>query len=361
MEDFQSSKKPVNIFEILEQVKPALHYVRRRWWLVLLITLSLSAFMGYREYTKTTVYEAINTFLLEDEILEELGGGSGGTGLLSILQGQGGATNNKLVLVDLALSYQIVEKTLLNSYSINGKWQSLGRRYMELTGRLEGLAADKAYKTFAPDSTYKFGVHPAHDYLLRKMAIEISSSIVAKTKESGIIEHKMVFWDEEFTLVFSKFHIKEISEYYTQKRLEKAAQLLAYTGRKMDSLEARLAGQEYGLANLNDEGFGVVMSRARLPELNYKRNINLITSQFIEAVTANNLARLEYEQRKPMITVVDDARAPLRSSSGKPVKGAVIGFVIGLLLSTIGVGGTYFLRNMLKAQKEQYQLEAHSG
>jgi hypothetical protein len=361
MEEFQAPKKPINVFEILDQLKPAFRYVLRKWWLILAITFSVSAFMFQREYSKSTVFEAVNTFLLEDEILEELGGGSGGTGLLSILQSQGGTTNNKQVLVELALSYQLIEKTLLHSCIINGKWQSLAHRYLELTGRSESLATDKAFKNFAPDSTFLFGRNNAHDYLMRTLAIEIAPNIVATTKESGIIEHKMTFWNEEFTRVFSANHIREISEYYTQKRVEKAAQLLAYTGRKIDSLQARLVGQEYGLAQLNDEGFGVVMSRAKLPELNYKRNIGLITSQFLEAVTANNLARLEYEKRKPMITVVDDARSPLASSSGDPMKGAIIGLVAGLLLSIVGIGGMYFLLKVLKVQKEQYSLEAHSG
>lgn len=359
MEDFQAPKKPINIFAILDQLRPAFRFVLRRWWIVLVVSLSVGGFMYYREHSKSTVFLAVNTFLLEDEILEELGGGSGGTGLLSILQGQGGTTNNKQVLVDLALSYLLIEKTLLHSCVINGKWQSLAKRYLELTGRIESLAADKELKNFAPDSTYKFNRNASQDYLMRSLAIEIAPNITATVKESGIIEHKMTFWDEEFTRVFSANHIREISEYYTEKRMEKAAQLLAYTSRKMDSLQTRLSGQEYGLAQLNDEGFGVVMSRARLPELSYKRNIGLITSQFLEAVTANNLARLEYEKRKPMITVVDDARSPLASSGGDPVKGATIGLVLGLLLGIVGVGGSYFLLQMLESQKAQYRLEAH--
>jgi hypothetical protein len=354
MEDFQSPKKPLNIYEVLDQVKPALHFVRVKWWLVLVISVGLGAYMYQREASISKVFEAVNTFLLEDEILEELGGGKGGTGLLSILQGQGGSTNNKLVLVDLALSYQLIEKTLLHGCMINGKWQSLAKRYLDLTGRSESIAADKELKNFTPDSTFIFGRNAAHDFLLRSLAIEIAPNISAITKESGVIEHKMTFWDEEFTRIFSANHIRELSEYYTEKRLEKASQLLKYTGRKMDSLERKLAGQEYGLAQLNDEGFGVVMSRARVPELNYKRNIELISSQYIEAVMANNLARLEYEKRKPMISVIDDARSPLSSKEGNPVRGATIGFIAGLFLGVIVVGAWFFVKKILLDQKEKY-------
>jgi hypothetical protein len=354
MEDLQSPKKPVNLFELLEQIRPAARFLIRRWWIVLIMALGLSGFMVWREKSKSTMYTATNTFLLEDEILEDLGGKGNGTGLLAILQGQGGTTNNKLVLVDLALSYQLMEKTLLHSCMINRKWQSLGWRYLELTGRLESLAANKALKNFSPDSTYKFGRNHNHDYLLRSLAQEIAPNIVATTKESGIIEHKMTFWDEEFTRLFSINHIREISEYYTQKRLEKAGQLLTYTQRKIDSLERRLKGQEYSLAQLNDQGFGVVMSRAKVPEANFKRNIDLISAQYIEAVTANNLARLEYEKRKPMITVVDDARSPLSSERGKPVKAFIIGFILGLFLGIVSVGGAYFIRKALLDQKTKY-------
>jgi len=357
MEDLQSTQKSINVYEVVQQLRVVQRYVLKRWWILLIFSLGLALYMGYRENSQTTIYEAVNTFLLEDEIMEELGGGNGGSSLLSILQGQNVAVGSKLVLVELALSYHLIEKTLLRSCMIDKKWQSLGKHYLEITGRMKSITGNPAFKNFNPDSTYKFGVNADHDYLMRSLAKEIAPNITATKKESGIIKYSIKFWQEEFTRIFSINHIKEISGFYTEKRLEKASQLLKYTSKKMDSLEMRLKGQEYGLAQLNDEGFGVVMTRAMVPELNYKRNINILSSQYVEAVTANNLARLEYEKRRPVITIIDDARSPLSSESGNLIQGIVIGLFAGLILGIAVLVGVFYLNRYWTDQKKSYLMQ----
>jgi hypothetical protein len=344
--------KAINIYAIRRTAIEIWSASKRKLWIALLFGILIGGLLFYNQKNKQTMFAAINTFMLEDEIMGDMQGASG-TGLLTLLQGQGNA-NNKAVIVEIALSSMLLEKTLLNSTVINGKWQSLGNYYLELTGRRSKLNADKRYKNFNLDSSYKYNKRPDFDFLLRQLALTIRPNIIAKVKESGLIEHTFTFWNEEFVRVFAEEHIKQISAFYIEKRMEKAASLLTFSRRKVDSLRYALSGQEYGLANLRDESFGTVMSRALVPEFTFNRNISILTTQYTEAVAAFNLAKLEYEKRKPLITIVDDARSPLPSITGRPIFFGVIGFVLGIILGLGGLVGSYLLKGYLRGQKSQY-------
>jgi len=352
-----ASEKSINIFSILEIVKKVLRIVRRLWWVPLVSGLLLAALLFMKERRKPTLFTAINTFMLEDEIMGEMQSAAPG-GLLSMIQ-RSGSTNNKGVMVEIALSSMLFEKTLLSSAFISGKWQSLGEYYMKLTGRSEKLKADPVFKDFFLDSTYEYGVRPDYDFLLRQLALTIRPNIVAKVKESGLIEHRFTFWNEEFARVFAAEHIRQISMFYIEKRMEKAASLLEFSRRKVDSLRTALSGQEYGLANLRDAQFGAVMTRSQVPELSFSRNIQLLSAQYSEAVTAFSMAKLEYEKRKPLISIVDDARSPLSSITGRPVFMGGIGGVAGFILGIAGLVGWYFAKEYLTVQKALYLNESN--
>jgi hypothetical protein len=345
--------KPINIYAIRNTALEVWRVLKWKLWIALLFGLFLGGLLFYNQRNKTTTFAAINTFMLEDEIMGDMQS-SGGTGIMTLLQGQGNA-NNKAVIVEIALSSMLLEKTLLNSTIINGKWQSLGNYYLELTGRRTKLNTDKRYINFNLDSTYRYNKRPDFDFLLRQLALTIRPNIVAKVKESGLIEHTFNFWNEEFARVFAEQHIRQISAFYIEKRMEKAAALLAFSKRKVDSLRSALAGQEYGLANLRDESFGTVMSRALVPEFTFNRNISVLSTQYTEAVAAFNMAKLEYEKRKPLITTVDDARSPLPSASGRPVFFGLVGFVLGFVLGLVGLVASYFIKEYLRNQRNLYR------
>jgi hypothetical protein len=351
----QEQPKPINVFAIAEIAGKVWRFVRKRWWLPLALSLLVGGLLFRKENNKTTLFTAINTFMLEDEIMGDMQGAAGG-GILTMLQGQGKA-NNKAVMVEIALSSKLFEKTLLASAMINGKWQSLGNYYLELTGRRKQLSGNPKYKDFNLDSTYQYGNRPDFDFMLRQLALTLRPSITAKVKESGLIEHRFTFWNEEFARVFAAEHISQISAFYIEKRMEKAVSLLTFSRRKVDSLRAALSGQEYGLANLRDASFGTVMTRAMVPELNYTRNIELLSAQYAEAMAAFNLAKFEYEKRKPLISIVDDARSPLSSVTGRPVFIGGVGAVAGFFLGTLLVVGIYFGGNYVRDQKQKFKEE----
>lgn len=350
--------KAINVFAILEIARKVWRFVRKKWWLPLLVGSIIGGFLFRKEANKPTQFTAVNTFMLEDEIMGDVqgGAGAGAGGILGMLQGQGSASN-KAVIVEIALSSKLFEKTLLGSAMINGKWQSLGNYYLELTGKRKMLSSDTKFKSFNLDSTYQYGLRPDFDFLLRQLALTLRPNITAKVKESGLIEHRFTFWNEEFARVFAAEHIGQISAFYIEKRMEKAVSLLTFSRRKVDSLRAALSGQEYGLANLRDASFGTVMTRAMVPELTYTRNIELLSTQYVEAMAAFNMAKFEYEKRKPLISIVDDARSPLSSVTGRPVFMGGIGAVVGFILGAILLVGLYFGMQYMRDQREKFEEE----
>jgi len=342
----------INVYAVLDIIKALWLYLLRRLWIPVILMVFFGWLFYRSEIKKPTLFVAVNTFMLEDEIMGDIQTPAGG-GVLSILQGKGTA-GNKAVMVEMALSSMLFEKTLLASGMINGKWQSLGNYYLDITGRGKQLKGDPKFKSFNLDSTYKYGVRPDYDFLLRQLALTIKPSLTSKVKESGLIEHVFTFWNEEFARVFAAEHIRQISDFYIDRRMEKAATFLVFTKRRVDSLRNALSGQEYGLAGFRDVSFGTVMTRAKVPELTYNRNINLLNIQYGEAIAAFNLAKYEYEKRKPLISIVDDARSPLSSINTRPVFKTGIGCVIGFVSGVLLVIGYYFGAAFLKKQKTDF-------
>jgi hypothetical protein len=72
-------------------------------------------------------------------------------------------------------------------------------------------------------------------------------------------------------------------------------------------------------------------------------------------MAAFNLAKFDYDQRKPLISIVDDARSPLSSVTGRPVFMGGIGAVAGFILGIIMLVGVYFGSQYLRDQKQKFK------
>ena len=191
--------------------------------------------------------------------------------------------------------------------------------------------------------------------MLRSYSNGIKPTFKASSKESGLLVMSFSNSDAFFCKRFLEQHLHTISDFYIDKRMDRANMIIKAATRRRDSLLAALQGKEYNSAALQDQGFGTVMRRANVPQTQLQRDINMLNAQYGESLAALNAAKMELEKKRPFIAVVDDIRFPLEATYPEPYKKGAIFGIPGLILGTAVVVGFQLSREFLVKQKQAFR------
>jgi hypothetical protein len=342
--------KGFNLFDTIEKVRPYLITVKKRWYITLLTGLFFGFIGYYNESQKPTSYSAQITYMLEDEIL-----GSGQTAanpLMAAISGQGAPASSKAIMNDLTMSNKLIELTLMRPVEIDKRKILLVNYYQEFSGY---LGKNNTKDPFWYKDTYTIGSNQNLDTRLRSLSSMLKLSLKTKVMESGLLKMDLSSGDEKFTKFFLEQHLKTISDFYINKRIEKAQLAVASIKRRKDSLSAVIQGKEYTAAAIIDNSFGAVMRRAQVPEIQVRKDITILNSQYMESISALAAAKSELEKRRPFISVVDDVRYPLTSVGPKSVNQGVISAIIGILIGALLLVGKDFGGDFLHKQKQAFK------
>ena len=353
----QESQNKINIFSVLENTILPIVKKAKRYLLAAPIVGAIVFLIVYTSENNTKpVFTSKITFMLEDEILTDQPSMGPGSQILAALGGQG-TTNNKAIMVDLGTSNKLVEESLLQSVVIDGKKELLVNRYIDKMGQRELWKENNNQKmmNFYFIENYSIGSDIELDYLLRVFSNQIKKSLKPTVLESGLIKVVFNSNDELFTKLFLETHLNTISNFYINKKTQKSLGLVNYAKRKRDSLFALLNGKTYSLASMQDAGFGRVMRRSMVPEIQTKTDIGILNEQYSESVLALSAATIDWERKKPFISVVDDIRLPLDAEWPKPFKKALSLSIIGMLLSAAAVVGVIFGMGAIDQQRQEFQ------
>lgn len=351
------TKKTVNIFDVWEnKVFPIFKKVIRFWYIPPVVAVIAFVFAYTSESSKKPVFSTKITFMLEDDILGDGQQVGAGSQLLMALSGQR-TQSNKAVMVDLSLSNKLVEESLVRTVIIDSQKVVLANYFMDHCGYREQWKDDKNAELikFNFPENYKIGSDPKKDFWLRVFSNNIKMSLKSLVQESGLILMTYSSNNELFTKSFLETHLSTISEFYINKKVERAVNLMKFAKRKRDSLLAALTGKSYGLASMQDQSFGSVMKRAKVQEMQVTRDIGIINSQYNESVAALSSASIDLERQKPFISVVDDIRLPLDGTWPKPLNKAVALSIVSLLLSFGAIAGFIFGIDFLKQQQSEFK------
>ncbi len=356
----ENTEKKVNIFELWDKkVLPILNVSKKYFYVPLIIAIALGAYGYVTEASKEPVFSTSITFMLEDEIGAESQKTGVGGQLLMALAGQA-PTSNKAILVDLSISNKLIEQTLLRESVFDKETAILVNKYIELCGFRKSWEKKKNTKALSMkfEKDYKIGTDTDKDYWLRVFSNTIKLTLTGKAQESGLLKMDFSTQNELFTKVFLENHLKTISDFYINKKVEKSTSLMQFAKRKKDSLQAIMQGKTYGLANMQDQGFGVVMRRAKVPEVQLNRDLAIVTQQYNESVLALSTATVDLERRRPFISVVDDIRLPLKAVWPEPLNKAIFLSIVGILVGIGAVVGSILGLDLLKKQRAEYKPES---
>jgi hypothetical protein len=338
------AKQPFNLFSYLKLVKPYWRKLLQVWYVPVALCLLFGLYKWYNERQNSPYFTAQITYMLEDEILN---GAPVSNPLMAAITGQS-PTSNKAIMNDLAFSNLLIEYTLLRNTTSEGQYMPLVNYLLKKQG--QDSTSPAWFK-----SDYKIGDNPSKDEMLRSFSNGIKPTFKATSKESGLLVMSFSNSDAVFCKRFLEQHLHTISDFYIDKRMDRANMIIKAATRRRDSLLAALQGKEYNSAAIQDQGFGTVMRRASVPQTQLQRDITMLNAQYGESLAALNAAKMELEKKRPFIAVVDDIRFPLEATYPEPYKKGAIFGIIGLILGVVLIVGYHLAKEFLVKQKQAFR------
>jgi len=345
----------ISLKEMVFTLKEWVTYLFSRWKIILLFGL-LGGGLGLAySFTKKVVYTASLTFAIEDT---QQGTGLGGAlGLASQfgfdLGGNAGGIFSGLNLIELFKSRTMVEKTLLNPVTVEGKTISFAEMYIQIKELRKNWEKKPGLTNiqFLP-KVDRQQFSRVQDSVLGVIYEDISKSslkVAKKDKKLDILTIDMQSNDEKFAKYFTEALATEVSDFYISTKSKRARLNMSILERQTDSIRGELNGAITGVAIANDNTFGLnpALNVRRAPSARRQVDVQANTAILTELVKQTELARVTVRKETPLIQIIDRPIFPLKKEKFGKARGIVLGGLIaGFLVIMILIGRRIF-RNLL--------------
>jgi uncharacterized protein involved in exopolysaccharide biosynthesis len=234
-------------------------------------------------------------------------------------------------------SRNIVEKSLLNPITINGKTQSFAQYYISfnelnkdwdskpiLKGIVFAQDADRSKFTLQQDSI----LGNIYEGVLQMLTVG------QKDKKVSIISIDVKSSDEFFSKAFAENLANEVSSYYIEIKSKKARQNMEILQHQTDSIRAELNGAITGVAAAADNTFGLnpAMMVRKTPGTRRQVDVQANTAILTQLVTNLEMAKVSLRKETPLIQVIDRPILPLKKEKVGKLKSLILGgFLAGFL------------------------------
>jgi uncharacterized protein involved in exopolysaccharide biosynthesis len=330
----------ISLKELILKIKDWYRFLLTKWLVIVAAGIIGGAIgVGYA-FTQKATYTASLSFALEDE--KAGGGGLGGAlGLASSLGidlgGSAGGAFSGANLIELMKSRNIVEKSLLNPITVNGKTQSFAQYYINFNELNKDWETKPLLKgiVFAPDADRsKFTLQ--QDSILGNIYAGVLQMLTVgqKDKKVSIINIDVKSSNEFFSKAFAENLANEVSSYYIEIKSKKARQNMEILQRQTDSIRAELNGAITGVAAAADNTFGLnpAMMVRKTPGTRRQVDVQANTAILTQLVTNLEMAKVSLRKETPLIQVIDRPILPLKKEKVGKLKSLILGgFLAGFL------------------------------
>ncbi len=328
----------------------------RYWYIPLLFALLVGGYQLYKYFTYDPVYPAKITFSVD----EDEGGGS--TGLSSVLGqfGLGGVRPTRYNLdkiLELSKSRRVVQQTLFNKITIDGKEDFIANHLLRLY-KLNTVDPKKSKAEspfyFTKDSVSVFD-RKENEVLLMLYNFIIGPPdqpkkallSAAYNEDTNIMSLSAFTTDETLSLELAKRMFESLSNYYVNKAIEKQVKTFKIVREKRDSVLTVLKSVEYQLANFKDSHRNLLMKTDQVAELHLQRELTALAAMYAEVLKNTEVADFALRNKTPFIQVIDSPILPIAPTQLSLLRqilmGLILGGAIGVALVT---GRKFFKENM---------------
>jgi len=330
----------ISLKELILKIKDWYRFLLTKWLVIVAAGIIGGAIgVGYA-FMQKPEYTASLSFALEDE-KQGAGGLSGALGLASSLgidlgTSAGGAFSGAN-LIELMKSRNIVEKSLLNPITVNGKTQSFVQYYINYNELNKDWGSNPLLKgvVFAPDDDRsKFTLQ--QDSILGNIYSSVLQMLTVgqRDKKVSIICIDVKSTNEFFSKAFAENLAYEVSSYYIEIKSKKAKQNMEILQHQTDSIRAELNGAIVGVAAAADNTFGLnpAMMVRKAPGTRRQVDVQANTAILTQLVTNLEMAKVSLRKETPLIQVIDRPILPLKKEKLGKLKSLILGgFLAGFL------------------------------
>lgn len=350
----------ISIKDFVLEINKWLAYLQTQWRLLVLAG-GLCAAIGYLyAYLQKPLYTATLSFALEDE--KSGGGGmAGAMGLASSLgidlsgASAGGAFSGANLL-ELMKSRSLVEKTLLQPITVNGKTMSLASYYMEKNEIGKGQGQEKKsglpFDPFPP-LVERSNFSLQQDSLLGILYQQIAGksgilSVEQKEKKISILSIEVKSRDELFSKKFTETLAKVVSDFYIETKSKKAKLNYEILQKQTDSIRYELNLAISGVAVANDLTYNLnpALNIKRTPSVRKQIDVQANTIILNQLVTNLEMAKVALRKETPLIQIIDEPILPLPKEIMGKTKTAFLGGFLGSVLAIALLVFRRLMRNL---------------
>ena len=325
-----STNENISLKDFFWSVRNMILYLKTKWIIIFIVGFIGGCFGFIYAYMQKPQYLATLNFALEDE-KSGSGGMSGALGLASSLGfdlgGSAGGAFSGANLIQLMKSRRIVEQSLLNTVSYNGRQITLAEMYIQINGWRtkwqENHQVNEQLQFLPNADRSKFVLQ--QDSILGNIYSRILKEnlyVDQRDKKISIITIDVKSENELFAKYFAEVLAKEVSDFYVETKSRKSKLNVGILERQTDSIRTALNNAITGVAVANDNTFNLnqAMNLQRTPSSKRQIDVQANTAILTQLVANLEMARVSLRKETPLIQIIDKPILPLeRQKKSKSV------------------------------------------
>jgi len=329
----------VSVKDIVESASAAISYLKSKW-----ITLALALILGgaaglVYSIVKKPEYTAELTFVVQsgsDKTSMSSYAGLAAQFGISLGSGSGGDIFQEENIVPLLLSRYIIKTTLRESFHAKKTDSLLITKYIDeykLKKFIEKEAhvADIEYTKGTSELTIaqQQGLEIVFNQIIEK------NLTIEKDKKSGIFTLRVQSSSEEFSLFFSKFLLKNISEFYVSTKTAKITRNLIILQNKTDSVYHLLRASLSSQASFMDQNPNMIKQIGMVSSKSKAINLSIEQAEYSELKKNLETVKFNLLNETPLFQIIDKPILPLEKKKASVSKSIILGGVIFMLLTAL--------------------------
>jgi hypothetical protein len=343
-----------------------LEYLRElvsHWKWILFSGLLLAIVLVGKALLTQPVYPATLSFMINEDNGNPLGSISGVLGSFGI---SSRSRNNPEKVLELARSRRIVENSLFRNARIGDSTDLLANHLITYLDTLEKFNKKAWYRFGDKTDTLPRHLDPVvrkdprftegERMVLKKLFREITGH--PDSGDGGMLESRYnetsrIMYltirskNPELSLNLTNTLFDELSEFYVRKTVEKQQTTYLVVKAKTDSIRYVLENKEQQLAALEDSWLGRYSQQSKLTEKKLEKEIRLLNITLAESLKNQEIADFAVRNTMPYVQTIDRPTFPLDTEKPSPVRNALLGLLLGVLLSGTVIGFRKLFRDAM--------------
>lgn len=333
----------ISLKDTILKAKEWVYYLLSKWKLILIIFFIGGSIGFIRIKRQPILYNAELTYILEES------NQSSNNNNLGLLAGQLGLSNpssnmnsgmfSGSNLTEFMKSKALFEKVLLKPISINGETLTIAEYYIKIENLRPLWPKTQEYKTikFEPNDN-------PENYSLNKTLIfnQIYSELISidrlsfdkKEKKASFSFLSVKSKNEHFAKLFCEILINTTSEFYINKKTEKAKKNVDKLQAQVDSVRLLFSNSVSEFASASDKIYNLNPALKSKGVLPIKKQVDVQANTTLLSTLISNLEMAKYNlnNETPLFQIIDKPRYPLEKNTPDPIKYFLLyGSLAGLL------------------------------